>query len=95
MARKVQDVSVKGKNYSMDLIKRSAGMKMKNDNSKWNRLVLNISKKVQRCLSATLFMMKVMEVVMFLGINMAVTIFVFSILFVNPFKSMIGIHSDW
>ena len=79
----------------MDLIKRSAGMKMKNDNSKWARLVVNISKKVQRCLSATLFMMKVMEVVMFLGINMAVSIFVFSILFVNPFKSMIGIYSDW
>ena len=95
MARKVQDVSVKGKNYSMDLIKRSAGMKMKSDNSKWARLVVNISKKVQRCLSATLFMMKVMEAVMFLGINMAVSVFVFSILFVNPFKSIIGIYSDW
>ena len=62
MVRKVQDVSDKGKNYSMDLIKRSAGMKMKNDNSKWARLVFNISKKVQRCLSTTLFMMKVMEI---------------------------------
>ena len=79
----------------MDLIKRSAGMKMKSDNSKWARLVVNISKKVQRCLSATLFMMKVMEAVMFLGINMAVSVFVFSILFVNPFKSIIGIYSDW
>ena len=82
LVRKVQDVNDKGKNYSMDLINRSAGIKMKNDNSKWARLVLNISKKVQRCLSTTLFMMKVMEMVM-LGIKMAVSIFVFNILFVN------------
>ena len=83
MVRKVQDVGDKGKNYSiMDLINRSAGIKMKNDKSKWAKLVLNISKKVQRCLSTTLFMMKVMEIVM-LGIKMAVSIFVFNILFVN------------
>ena len=64
MVRKVQDVGDKGKNYSiMDLINRSAGIKMKNDKSKWAKLVLNISKKVQRCLSITLFMMKVMEMV--------------------------------
>ena len=85
LVRKVQDVSDKGKNYSMDLINRSAGMKMKNDNSKWARLVFNISKKVQRCLSTTLFMMKVMEMVMFLGINMAV----FSAVFINSFKWII------
>ena len=77
----------------MDLINRSAGIKMKNDKSKWAKLVLNISKKVQRCLSTTLFMMKVMEMVM-LGIKMAVSIFVFSILFVNLFKLIIGIYTQ-